>query len=370
MDKLSRPAWVEINREAIAHNVAEFRRLLPKSCQLMSVVKANGYGHGDVETARIALANGANWLAVALPEEGLKLRRAGIVSPILVLGALMGEQLEACVTKDLTPTVFQWEVASSLSNLARRLGKTVRVHVKVDTGMGRMGLFPEQAGEFIRRVSGLSNLEVQGVYTHFASADQPGGEYVYWQWSRFRKVLSQLKQDGIHVPLKHCANTAATMFLPECHLDMVRVGLGTYGLYPNSDRPIRLKEAFSLKAKVAAVKRVPPGSGISYGSTHVTWKETSIAVLPLGYADGVNRLLSNQGKVIISGKLFPIVGRVCMDSMMIDVGDSLVEPGDEGVLIGGDSGNCITVDDWANKIGTINYEVPCMISHRVPRIYV
>ncbi len=369
MNQLARPVWAKIDLENVAYNVKQIKSKLQADCHLMVVVKANGYGHGDLEIARTALANGASWLAVAIPEEGVRLRRASIASPILVLGALSVQQLEICVAKDLVLTVFQWEIAQALSNIARRLRKTVRIHVKVDTGMSRIGIPPEDAVKFIKRLRGLPGIEIQGIYTHFASADIPDGEYVKWQWQRFSWVLLELRKEGISIPLKHCANTAATLLLPETHLTMVRVGLGVYGLHSNETRTIQLKPAFSLHTEVAAVKRVPPGTAISYHSTYVTWKETNIITLPIGYADGVLRRLSNRAVVLVNGILCPIAGRITMDHCMVDVGDIEVDEGATVTLIGKQGDAEITVDDWARWLDTINYEIPCMISERVERVY-
>ncbi len=367
--QMDRPAWAEVDLGNAGHNIQQFKRLLKPNCQLMIVVKADAYGHGDLEIARAALSNGANWLAVALPDEGVRLRRAGIAAPILVLGALSGQQLEVCVAKDLVATVYQWDMVQSLANIARRLRKTVRVHIKVDTGMGRIGLAPEDAVRFIKRVQGLSGIEIQGIFTHFASADMPAGDYVKWQWQRFSWLLLELKKEGIGIPLKHCANTAATILLPETHLDMVRIGLGAYGLYPTAEKSMDLRPVFSLHTEVVSQKRVPPGTAISYHSTYVTWKETTIVTLPIGYADGVSRRLSNCGHVLINGEEYPLVGRITMDHCMVDVGDQLMELGTHVVLIGKQKEREISVDQWAEWLDTINYEIPCMISGRVERIY-
>ncbi len=365
----TRPVWAEIDTKALGFNVAQFRRRLAGGAGLMAVVKADGYGHGALPAARTALAHGAGSLGVAFPEEGAELRRAGVAAPIVVLGGLVPEQLELCAAKELAVSVFQWDAAVALSGRARRLNKTVRVHVKVDTGMGRLGLHPNEAAAFVRRAGGLPHLDVQGVFTHFASADEQG-EYYQWQLQRVRHVLRDLENEGLRVRVRHCANTAATLFDESSHLDLVRVGLGLYGLYPNEQRPLELQPAFSLRAKLAAVRLVPPGTAVSYGSTFVTWKQTHIGVVPIGYADGADRRLGGRGAVLIQGRRCPIVGKVCMDHIMVDLGDMDVSPGTEVVLIGSQDSGRITVDDWADWLGTINYEIPCMISKRVERVYV
>ncbi|HOB09329.1 MAG: alanine racemase [Limnochordia bacterium] len=372
MEKPSRPVWAEISLGNAAHNAGEFKRLIGPDCQLMAVIKANGYGHGDLPMAQAVLASGASWLAVALPEEGAKLRRAGIAAPILVLGAVSPPQLELCAAKDLVVTVFQWDIAQALSNLSRRLNKTVKVHVKVDTGMTRLGLMPEETVEFVKRLRGLPGIEVQGIYTHFACADQPHDSYTQWQWQRFSWVLMELEKEKIHIPLKHCANTAAAVLMPETRLDLVRVGIGLYGLHPCSHTKAimnDLRPVMSLHTQVMAVKQVAKGTGVSYGRAFVTWKDTAIAVLPIGYADGLLRRLGERGEVLINGRRYPFAGRITMDHCMVDVGGGVVEIGDVVTLIGRQGEETITADDWAEWIGTINYEIPCMISERVERIY-
>lgn len=373
MKEPSRPVWAEISIANAAHNVAALKRLIGSDCQLMAVVKANAYGHGDLEIARTALAHGASWLAVAIPEEGVRLRRAGIAAPILVLGAVSPHQLELCASKDLVVTIFQWEHAQALSNLARRLNKTVKVHVKIDTGMSRLGLRPEETLGFVKRLLGLPGIEVQGIYTHFACADIPNDPYTRWQWQRYAWVLLELEKAGINIPLKHCANTAAALLMPEARLSLVRVGLGIYGMYPcpvtDDLRAVDLKPVFSLHTQVLDLKRIQKGTAVSYGRSFVAWRDTTIALLPIGYADGVPRRLSEQGQVLINGKKYPFAGRITMDHCMIDVGDAEVEIGDQVTLIGRQGAAAITADDWAAWLDTINYEIPCMISERVQRIY-
>lgn len=369
MSRLTRPVWAEIRLDNIAYNVRQIRRLIPKQCELMAVVKANGYGHGSLETAYTMIANGANWMAVALPEEAVRLRRGGITAPILVLGAVSEDELDICVAQDLGVTVFEPHIARGLSRAAIAQGRQARVHIKVDTGMGRLGLLPEDFGELVELVLRLPGLKIEGVFTHFAQAEQSDLAYTQWQWSRFRGVMEELAGKGIAIPYFHAANTAATMFLPAAHLDLVRVGLALYGMFPDGRRPVPLKPALTLKTKVAFVKRIPPGSAVSYDSAYVTWKETSVAVLPIGYGDGLTRGLSNQGRVLLNGHFCPIVGKVTMDHTMIDVGDLPVSIGDEVILIGSDGKREITADEWAQLMGTINYEITTRLSNRVERVY-
>ncbi len=370
MSKLTRSVWAEVSLDKIAYNVRQFREFIGPNCELMAVVKANGYGHGALETAYTMINNGTNWLAVALPEEAVRLRRGGITAPILVLGAVGADELDVCVASDLVVTVFEPHIAKLLSKAAVAQQKVARVHIKVDTGMGRLGLLPNNFGNLVELVQSLPGLEIQGVFTHFSRADEPDLEYTKWQWNRFQDVREDLSKRGNAIPFVHAANTPATLFFPESHLDLVRVGLGIYGMYPDSRRPLHLKPALTLKTRVAFVKRVPPGSAISYGSTYVTWKETSLAVLPIGYADGLSRGLSNKGKVLIKGTLCPIVGNITMDHTLVDLGDLSVEIGDEVILLGTDGNLEIHAHNWANLLGTINYEITCMLSNRIERVYI
>lgn len=369
MSKLRRPVWAEISLDNIAYNVKQFCEYIGPGCELMAVVKANGYGHGALETAYTMIANGTNWLAVALPEEAIRLRRGGITAPILVLGAVSSDELDACVAADLVVTVFEPHIARLLSEAAVARQKMAKVHIKVDTGMGRLGLLPQDFGSLVELVNSLPGLEIQGVFTHFAQAEHEDLEYTRWQFQRFREVLEDLRSRKINIPYIHAANTAGTLFFPESHLNLVRVGLGIYGMYPDQRRPLKLKPALSLKTKIAFVKTVPAGSGVSYDSTYVTNKDTSLAVLPIGYADGLSRGLSNKGNVLIKGTFCPIVGNITMDHTLIDLGDVTAEIGEEVILLGTDGVQEIHAHDWAELLGTINYEIVCMLTSRVERVY-
>ena len=368
-----RPVWAEVDLNRISHNMQEIRRLVREPCELMAVVKADGYGHGALPVARAALLAGASRLAVAIPEEGVTLREDGIPSPILVMGSLWPEQAEVIVSNFLTATVFNRPLAEALSAEGKRQGKNVYVHLKVDTGMGRIGLSPREVLPFVNQVMRLPYLEIEGIYTHFATADAVDKRYAYQQFELFEKVLKEMKDAGIQIPLRHAANSAAILNLPESHLDMVRPGIILYGINPfeGGSPSINLKPALSWKAKIAYVKQVPRGTGISYGRTHITRRNVRIATLPLGYADGLSRALSNKGEVLIRGQRAPIVGRVCMDQCMVDVSQiEGVRIGDEAVLIGSQGGEPLRAEELAEKIGTIGYEVLCNIGKRVPRVYV
>ncbi|MCG9967633.1 alanine racemase [Pelotomaculum terephthalicicum JT] len=369
------PVWAEIDLDAIANNVREIRRVTKSTAKVLAVVKANGYGHGAVEVSRVALANGASWLGVARISEGVALRKAGLEAPVLVLSYIPPEQAGEVVRHRLSQAVYTREMALVLAEAAARRGTRAKVHIKVDTGMGRIGLMPgPDIVEEILRMAKIPNLEIEGIFTHFADADAADKHYTNMQLERFLGITEELRRGGLDIPLKHAANSPALMEMPEAHLDMVRAGIIVYGLSP-SDRfkqsSLKLIPAMSLKAKVAYVKKVPAGFKVSYGCTFTTVQPTVIATLPLGYADGYPRSLSSKGEVLLNGRRSPVIGRVCMDQIMVDAGSaSDIKMGDEAVIIGRQGDEEITADETAMKLGTINYEVVCMISLRVPRIYV
>ena len=359
--------YAEINLNAIKHNILEIRKLLAPGVKYMAVVKANAYGHGAIGVARAAIEAGADYLAVANLKEALELRSAGIVSPILILTESPTSVMDEIVQYDLTQTVYSVVEAKALSDEAVQRNRTAKVQVKIDTGMGRVGVSPSEAVAFITKISSLPNLMLEGVFTHFAMAEDPRDNFTADQFDKFKQVLLKVE----HIKMKHAANSAAVIFHPETHLDMVRVGLMMYGLYPIGDgrKHINLKPALSFKSRISYLKKVPPGVPLSYGCTYVTEKKTTIATIPVGYADGFSRRLSNRGQVVIRGKRFPVVGRVTMDLTMVNVGEEKVEVGDEVVLIGEQSGQAISADEVARLEDTIAYEVICGIGKRVPRIY-
>jgi len=370
--RLSRPAYAEVDLDAIAYNVSEIAKRVRPS-RVMVVVKADGYGHGAIESAETALASGADWLGVAVVSEAEELRYAGIDAPILLLGHTPDYLAPRVVLAGASQAVFTEHLARALSDAARVLGTTARVHVKVDTGMGRVGVDWEGAADFVERISSLPHLQVEAVFNHFAKADEKDKTYSETQFERFRKVLGELEERGLKPPLCHTGNSACVLDMPpETYLDMVRVGIMVYGLYPSSNvrHTIELKPAMSLRTEVAFIKRVPKDFFVSYGCTYCTEKETTLATLPLGYADGVSRLLSNNHEVLVNGKRHPLVGRVTMDQVVIDVGDTTIKEGDEAVIFGRQGKGFVSADEVAERTGTINYEVTCMVSHRVPRVYV
>ncbi len=379
--------WAEIDVGAIKHNVAELRRITRPGAELMVAVKANGYGHGSVETAHAALAGGASCLGVARVEEALELRRAGIAAPILIFGYTPEAFGPDLADHDLWASVFSLESARRLSGALKR-GQRVTVHLKVDTGMGRMGLRPDamrtgsdrqeasrpRAVEEILQIGRLENLQLEGIWTHFAASDDADQTYTHSQLDDFKGLIASVAQAGLTVPRYHAANSGAIIDLPESHLDMVRAGIAVYGLYPHADalrRPLDLRPALQLKSRIVHLKRVPQGAKISYGCTWEAPEETHIATVALGYGDGYSRALSNRGQMLVNGRRVPIAGRVCMDLVMLDLGrNSRAQVGDEVVVIGRQGNEVITADEIAREAKTINYEVVTNLMARVPRVYV
>ena len=367
--------WAEINLAAIAHNVRELKRVAAPGAQFMAVVKADAYGHGAVQTARIALDNGTVMLAVSRVSEGIVLREAGIECPVLVLGYVSPGEIALSLQNNLTHTVFNRRQAEILSDIARQTGSSAKVHVKIETGMGRLGF--EACNDVVNEViavARLDHLELEGIFTHFAMSDTADKDYTRKQLARFQDVLHELRRTGVEIPLKHAANSAAIIDMPNTHLNIVRAGIAMYGLYPSEEvdkSRVALRPAMSFKTQVGHIKRVPAGYRVSYGCTYVTKEPTLIATIPVGYADGYSRLLSSRSEVLIHGQRAPVVGRVCMDQCMIDIGH-IDDPavGDEVVLWGRQGEAILPVEDIAAKMGTINYELVCMVNVRVPRVYI
>lgn len=368
--------WAEVDLKAIAHNIRELRRITNPKARFMAIVKANAYGHGIIEVARQSLENGAEALGVANIEEGIQLRKAGIDAPVLIFGYTSPVHVKKLIEFDLTQTVYSYETSRALSEAVAAYGKKIKVHIKVDTGMGRLGLLrgiTDSAVSEVESISRLPMLELEGIYTHFATADKSDRSYAGKQFEIFMDFLNQLRIAGLEIPVTHAANSAAIINMPETHLDMVRAGISIYGLYTSEevDRSImKLKPAMELKTKIIHLKKVPAGFKVSYGTTYETEKPTTIATVSIGYADGLNRLLSSKGRMLVCGQSAPIVGRVCMDMTMLDVGKIPEIAFGEEVVVFGKQGNAsISVDEIASTINTINYEVVSTIMERVPRIY-
>lgn len=367
MEEKKKRTWAEIDLSALSHNYHAIREQLEPECKFLGVVKANAYGHGAVPVAKKLEELGADYLAVACLDEAVELRENGITLPVLILGVTLPEYTGDLLRYDLTQTVGDPETAREYSERAQSLGKRLKVHIKVDTGMSRLGFFWENGVEEIAGLARLSGLEIQGIFTHCAAADSEEA-FTMEQFTRFLQVTESLKEKGVEIPIRHCAASAAMLNYPCMHLDMVRVGIILYGHYPEAGMEYLcdLKPVMTLKTRVAAVRRVPAGSTVSYGRTVRLADDTTLAVLPVGYADGFFRLLSNEGSAMVCGQPCPIIGRVCMDLCMVAVDGLDVKIGDEVVLYGSEP---ISVEHAANLVGTIQYELLCAVSRRVPRIY-
>jgi len=369
-----RATRAEINLDNLRHNVIAFRRHIKKETAIMAVVKADGYGHGATAVASAALNHGATWLGVAFVEEGVKLRQEGFKAPILVLNPPFSNQVGLFFEYNLIPTIFTLEAATIFSEQAVKTNITIDFHLKVDTGMGRVGVYPHtKAEDFLAKIRELPGLNCGGIYTHFATADEKDKSYARKQLARFLELVERLKLNGVCPPVVHSANSAAALEMPEAWLNMVRLGISMYGHYPSEEvdkKTLDLKPLMTLKSRVSYVKQVPAGACISYGCTFVTGRETTVATIPLGYGDGYSRLLSNKAHLLIRGKRHPIIGRVCMDQFMVDVSATpQVKAGDEVVLFGAQLDESIPAEEIAGILGTINYEVLCAVGKRVPRVY-
>lgn len=369
-----RPVWSEINLDNVAHNMQEIRKIA-ESKDIIGVVKADAYGHGALEIAPVLLANGASRLAVAVVSEAIELRKGGIECPIMILGFTPPTLTDLLIEYDIEQTVYSYDAAFELSKMAENKNKIARVHIAVDTGMGRIGYKAnEKSVEDVLRISKLPNVVIEGLFTHFSSADEKDKEYTLSQMEKYNWFYNCLVENGVKVNIRHVSNSAAITDLPEFHYEAVRPGIMIYGYYPSKDifkDKIDIKPVMELKTNVVHIKNMEVGEYISYGRKFMCRKNSRIATLPIGYADGYTRLLFGKGKVIINGKFAPVVGRICMDQCMIDITDiEDVEIGDEVILMGESGGLKVTADDIAEAIGTISYEITCMISKRVPRVYI
>lgn len=364
----NRDVWAEINLAAVRHNLSAIRRHIQPAAKLCAVVKANAYGHGALEVSRVAVECGADFLAVATVDEALQLRRAGFDLPILILGLIPYAAAEVAVENGITLAVSDLRLAEEISAAAVKFDVRAKIHLKIETGMGRIGIFPEGAAELAAKISVLPNVEVEGVFSHFADADSPDKNFTIQQLEKFKSTCEKIAARGVEVKIRHIAESAAILEIPAAHLDMVRAGVITYGLYPSDavGRTIELIPAMKLVAKVAYVKEIPAGTSIGYGREYIAEKAARIATLPLGYADGYVRAYKGF-HVEIRGKFAPVAGRVCMDQVMVDVSEiPAVEVGDEVILFGSKK---ISADDAARHLKTINYEVTCLVSNRVARIF-
>ena len=369
-----RPYFAEINLDNFRHNFREVKRLA-EGKKTIGVIKADAYGHGAVELAAILAEENVDYFAVAVITEALELRKNGYKQPILILGFTTPNFAKEIIENDITQTVFNYELAEAISNEAVRLNKKAKIHVKLDTGMGRIGFLSDDiAVSEIKRISKLKNLHIEGIFTHFATADEEKKEFSLLQLEKYNRTIKNLSKDGIDFEIKHMANSAAIIDIPEAYFDAVRPGIMLYGYFPSDQvfmDKLTLKPVMELKANIVNIKEVPKGTPISYGRKFYTNRVSKIATLPFGYADGYTRLLYGNTFVILNGKAAPVVGRICMDQCMIDItecGDAKV--GDEVIVMGERNGISNNADDIAKRLGTISYEVLCMVSKRVPRIYV
>ncbi len=371
-------AWAEIDLDAISHNVKGIKKIIRPDVKLMAVVKADAYGHGAFEVAKTCLESGAERLAVAFVDEAVELREKGIDVPILLLGVSMPDAIESIIKYDITPAVAGVEFAKRLSDAAVAAQKTVKIHIKADTGMFRIGFQftgdSEQRLETVEKIveiSKLPNIEIEGMFTHLSTADEEGRDYTKQQFANFMELDEKLKARGVEIPIRHIANSAGQIRYPELQLDMVRAGIILYGLYPSDEvsyEPLELRPAMKFKARVVNVKNIEKGDSISYGRSFTAEKPIKLATISVGYADGYSRIMSGRAEVSVNGKKVPQVGRICMDQCMIDVSDvNNIDIGDEVTLFGD---GAVSAESVAANLGTINYEVVCMVGRRVPRIYI
>ncbi|MBU1727101.1 MAG: alanine racemase [Candidatus Omnitrophica bacterium] len=363
-----RPTWAEVDLSNLAYNFREIKKILSPETKVMACVKADAYGHGLVPVAKKLVSCGVDFLGVASIDEAIRLRKEKIKVPILVLGAVLKKDIEPLFEYGIQPTICEEALAAAINNKARRLGKKINVHIKVDTGMGRIGILHHSADRFLEKVSGFKNLNIEGIFTHFPVADK-NRDFTLRQIKAFASLIENAKKSGINIPLAHAANSVGIVDYKESHFDMVRPGLVIYGLYPKENLKLKLKPVLSLKTKIVFVKDLPAGYGVSYGHDYVTKKKTKIATLPIGYGDGYPRNLSNLASVLIKGRRLKISGRICMDQIMVDVGGLAVRPGDEVVFIGSQGEQKITTEELARFSGTIPYEIVCGLGSRIPRVY-
>lgn len=363
----------EINLDNIAKNICNIKKAIGKESKIMGVVKADAYGHGIVEVAKTCLYNGADWLGVAILEEAIELRENNIFAPILILGNTMENKFDQLIKNDITQTVFSFEMAKGLSDIAKKIGKDAMIHIKIDTGMSRLGfLSNEEDIEKIVKISKLPYIKITGIFTHFATSDEQNKDFAREQFEKYMWAIKKLEDKGITNVIKHVSNSGAILDLNEYSLDMVRPGIITYGLYPSSEvkKEIDLFPAMSIKTYIAYIKEIEENTSVGYCRTYFSNKKTKVATIPVGYADGYSRAMSNKGKVIVNGQYANVIGNICMDQFMIDVTHIKdVKIGDTVTLMGEDNGLFIGAEDWAKLQNTINNEIVCRIGKRIPRVF-
>ncbi|ADK14269.1 alanine racemase [Clostridium ljungdahlii] len=369
-----RPVWAEVNLDNLAYNMRNIKAQTMTK-EIFGVVKADAYGHGALEVSKVLLENGATRLSVAVLSEGIELRKGGITCPINILGVTPSTLFPDLIGYSLEPVVFSYEYAKSLSEYANSKNKKVKVHLAVDSGMGRIGFLPtEHNVEEAVKISKISNIEIESVFSHFSTADEKDKKYSKFQFDKYRWFVNELKEKGLNIKIRDISNSAAIVDLPETYCDGVRPGIILYGYYPSDEvdkSRLDIKPVMTLKASVVYLKTLNEGQYVGYGRRFKTERRTVIATLPVGYADGYTRILSGKLKVIINGKLAPVIGNICMDQCMIDVTDiEDVKIGDEVILMGSDGKVKFDAEDIAKLLGTISYEVLCMVNKRVPRVYI
>ena len=365
-----------VSLDAIAHNFEEMKKNIADGTKIVAVIKADGYGHGAEAIARLIEGYEYIWgFAAATAEEAIQLKDAGVKKPVLILGLVFEEYFQELIQKEVRMTVCDYDMAKALSEEAVRQGRQVHIHIGLDTGMSRIGFADKlESVEEIKRIAALSNIEIEGMFTHFARADETDKSPAEDQLKRYLAFVELLDKAGVQIPLKHCSNSAGIIRMPEANLNMVRAGITIYGIYPSAEVErdiVKLLPAMELKSHVAFVKDLPAGTAISYGGTFASETDLRVATIPVGYADGYPRTLSNKGWVLIHGKKAPILGRICMDQFMVDVTHIAdVKHGDEVTLIGRDGDESIHIDELGDLSGRFSYEFACDISKRVPRVYI
>ncbi len=367
-----RPTRAEVDLGALRFNLSEIRKRVGSQTKVMAVVKANAYGHGIVEVARAVVGFGVDALGVAFPEEGIVLRQSGITAPVVVLAGIAQDQAVTCVDHDLEVAVHSFGIMRCVDEAAQHRKRIARVHLKIDTGMERIGVHAEEAVRFAKDAAASRHLEIVGILSHFATSDERDKTFAYRQLERFRKAIDEVKSAGVEIPLRHIANSGAILDLPDSCFDMVRPGISLYGVYPSNEtsESFPVRPVMSLRSSVVLVKEVPANTSISYGRKYVTSVATRVATVPIGYADGYSRLLTDKSEVLIRGRRFRTVGVICMDQLMVDIGESAdITVGDDVTLMGCSGSDCITAWDLAGRINTTPYEVLCAVSARVPRLY-
>lgn len=370
-----RPTWIEVNAEALRKNIRNLQSCLSQGVNFMGVIKADAYGHGVKKVAEVLIEEGIERFAVVMTEEGIELRRKGFDNPILILGYVPEEDYSDLVKYNLTPAIYKYCQAEKLNKIAEKMEKDINIHIKIDTGMGRLGFMPNlESIDEIEKINLLSNIDIEGIYTHLSTADEKNNPYAMEQFNKFKFILNELEKKDITIPIRHMANSAANINFKDMHFNTVRPGTSIYGLYPGPEMiinpAIELEPAMSIKSKLIHIKELPKDASVSYGRTFIAKRPSLIGIIPMGYVDGVFRRLGNRGDVLVNGQRCPIIGNICMDQFMVDLTDlEKVELGDEVVILGRQGEERISAEEIGEIAGTISIEVVTRIGKRVPIIY-